>query len=237
MKRRADPYKGKDPRDLPAYTPTEAAHYLHLAPSTVRAWCFGQQYTSADGQKKRFNSILHVADTKARLLSFKNLVELHVLSALRRDHRVTLEHIRRAVRFVEKELGGDHPLVHQGLVVDDKRNLLVEALGSLVNVSQDFQVEMEQVVREYLSRVERDGRGIPIKLFPVHPGAKEECAVEINPLVKFGRPCLKGRGIPVDIITERFLAGEKIPDIANDYDVKADDIEAALRFTTRQQAA
>ncbi len=37
-----DLYRGKDPRELPAYGLVEAAHYLRLPVQTVRQWLYGR---------------------------------------------------------------------------------------------------------------------------------------------------------------------------------------------------
>lgn len=45
-----------------------------------------------------------------------------------------------------------------------------------------------------------------------------------------GRPCLSETGIPVDAVSDRFVAGESIHDLADDYAVEPATIEAALRL-------
>ena len=76
--------------DTPAYPASEAARILNLSVNTVRAWCFGQNYRSTAGEPKRFQPVIQPADRRARLLSFANLCELHVLSAIRRHHKIPL---------------------------------------------------------------------------------------------------------------------------------------------------
>ena len=47
----ADLYKGKDPRDLPAYTVSEAAHYLYVPEATLRSWVMGRMYPVSVGER------------------------------------------------------------------------------------------------------------------------------------------------------------------------------------------
>jgi uncharacterized protein (DUF433 family) len=54
--------------------------------------------------------------------------------------------------------------------------------------------------------------------------------VTVNPKVKGGDPCIKGTGIPTRIIAQRFVAGEQICALADDYDLRAYMIDAALRW-------
>ena len=84
-----------DPRDMPAYTIGEAAHYLSVLPQTVRYWAVGR------------DDYLGLIDPPSRspvLLSFLNLVELHVIAAIRRQHKVTLPKIRSAIELSKQQL-------------------------------------------------------------------------------------------------------------------------------------
>lgn len=74
---RLDIYGGRDPADVPAYSITQAARWLQIPRSTTRAWALGQE---------GFRGVIRIADPRSKTLSFRNLVELHVLAALRREH-------------------------------------------------------------------------------------------------------------------------------------------------------
>ena len=75
-----------DAREIPAYTVGEAAHYLGVPKSTLRSWFAGQ---------RAFRAVIRPADAKALGLSFTNLVEAYVLTAIRRKHQIALPTIRR----------------------------------------------------------------------------------------------------------------------------------------------
>ena len=82
--------------DAPAYRAAEAARLLALPTGTVTAWSFGQDYQPVGGKRKRFHALLAPADSKARLLSFNNLCELHMLAAIRRHYRISMPASRTA---------------------------------------------------------------------------------------------------------------------------------------------
>lgn len=48
--------------------------------------------------------------------------------------------------------------------------------------------------------------------------------------VSSGRPCLRGSGICVEFLAQRFAAGESIALLAMDYGRRQEDIEAAIRL-------
>jgi len=94
-------------REMPAYPFVEAAHYLHIPVATLRAWCVGYNY---QGGSKRFKPVIRLDGKKADGLSFLNLVEAHVLSAIRRQHQIPLPKIRHALDYVAKHLKLNRPL-------------------------------------------------------------------------------------------------------------------------------
>ena len=232
-----DIYEGKDPARLPSYTVAETAHWLALPMATVRAWVLGRHYPTEAG-KKFFRPLIRISDPGERLLSFENLVEVYVLGAIRRRHQVKMNAIRKALRFLSRELGSEHPLSEQEMLTDGT-SLLVERYGQLVNASEAGQLEMRELLLRSLQRIERDPSGLPLRLFPFTTSRLEEARrpVSIDPRVQFGRPCLAGTGIPTDVIVDRWRAGDTIAEIAKDYGQKAIDIEEAIRYEEQEAAA
>src|SRR5215510_2250483 len=93
-----------DFRNQPAYQLTEAARYLRLPVATLRAWTLGRPYPTVRGEG-HFRPIIRPASGKPLLLSFSNLIEAHVLRALRTEHAVSVKAVRQAVEFAERQLG------------------------------------------------------------------------------------------------------------------------------------
>lgn len=226
-------------RRTPAYSFGEAAHYLGLPVSTLRAWCLGQGY-AYKGQSRRFRPLIRLDGKASEGLSFLNLVEAHVLAGIRRVHAVSLPKVRTAVAYVGDELGIERPLAHVRFQTDGI-DLFVEELDRLLNASRGGQLGMAAVLQSYLKRVERDPAGVPIKLYPFTRKTAEPEApspVEIDPRVSFGRPVLRGRGVPTAILADRFKAGDTLNDLARDYDTSPQAIEEAIRCELdRRQAA
>lgn len=224
-----DIYGGKSPTDVPAYSPSDAARYLSLPVSTVRSWLFGQDYKTRRG-RRRFQHIILVADPDSRLLSFRNLVELHVLRAIRTKHQLRLREVRPAVDYIRKQFAVRHPLSDEPLWTEG-RQLFVEKFGEMINASASGQAEIDAALRLHLERVERDIRG-PIRLFPFET-RKDNPALRrivIDPRIQFGRPCIVGAAIPTSVVIDRFRGGDEIQEIAEDYGQTASDIEAAIRY-------
>lgn len=57
-----------------------------------------------------------------------------------------------------------------------------------------------------------------------------ENLISIDPDIAFGRPCVKGTGIAVDVIFDRFAARETIPELADDYGITEQQVNAAIDY-------
>lgn len=227
-----------DRRDLPAYTPAEAAHYLGISPSTLRSWFVGMPYRHR-GQARRFQAVIRPAAARPLALSFSNLVEAYVLSAIRRKHNIGLPTIRRGLRFLTDKYGSRRPLLEETFATHGAE-LFVEKLGGILNLSREGQVEMADLLRLYLQRVERDAHGLPIKLYPftqAQPEPGQPRSVVIDPRVAFGRPVLAGTGVPTAVLAEQFKARDLPRDLAREYGVSEEAVWDAIRCELDLQAA
>jgi len=95
---------------MPAYGINEAAHYLGVPKATLRSWVLGRPYPTG-ARKRFFRPVIELPTEEERLLSFQNLVEAHVLDAIRRVHGVTFGRVRKAVEYLKKQFGSRHPLI------------------------------------------------------------------------------------------------------------------------------
>ena len=222
----------------PAHSIPEAARYLGLPAATLYAWTLGRDYPTADG-KRRSAPVIRPADLEHRFLCSLNLVEAHVLSSIRRRHGVTLAVVRRAVEFLRNHFGTPRPLAESRFETDEI-DLFVEELGRLVNVSSSGQMAMRDVLALHLRRIERDPRGVPIRLYPFTrstPDGERDGPVVIDPAVAFGRPVVRRLGVPTAVIAERYKAGEPISALTEDYGARSDEIEEAIRSELELRAA
>lgn len=217
-----------DFRETPLYTATEAAHYLRVPVSTVRAWAFGQGHRK-DGSRQ-FKSVIELSKRQGRQLTFINLVELFVLSAIRRRHGVALPQVRRALDYLKKSFPSPHPLADHEFQTNGV-DLFAKKFGEYLNLSRDGQIEIKQLIEARLRCVMRDAAGVPLKLY-LSPRSAEGAnlgIVLIDPRFGFGRPVIEGTGIRTEVIVGRFSAGETIDSIAEDYGRSRDEIEEIVR--------
>lgn len=222
------PYGGKDPREIPLYGLAEAAHHLHLPVSTLRYWVEGRSETPP---------LIERPVAEDPRLSFNNLVEAHVLRALRAGHQVPMAHVRRALDYAQRELGIDRLLVREELLAAPGEVFLQE-YGRLLSLSRSGQFAMEQILEAFLRRVVRDAKGLPIRLYPfTTPGIREDRrVVAIDPRISYGRPSIERKGISTAILAERLNAGESVKDLADSYDLTEDEVTEAILYESARAA-
>ena len=208
-----------DVRNQPAYTLAEAARYLKVAPATLRSWVVGRAYPKGEGVAHS-HPLIGAAVKRPPTLSFWNLIEAHVLRSLRIDHGVSMDALRKALRYAEGELKIDRLLLSQELRTDAGR-LLLERYGQLIDLSTSGQMALRHTFHEHLARVAWDPWKFPVRLYPF-------------PSWFFRKPiracAIVSRGISTGAIAERIDAGETAAELAADYDLTERDIEEAVLY-------
>ena len=216
--------------EAPSYRIAEAALYLAIPTATLRSWTRGQPYRLQDGRVRRFMPIIALAPGEPPRLSFMNLLEAHVVNALRRKG-LPFQKVRRALEYLNKHFPSPHPLLDRAFLTDGW-SILIDHMRTLVNITSDGQIEMKEIVAAHLQRIARNAQGLPVQFYPFTRSghADDPRSVVIDPRLSFGRPVLVGTGVPVEEIVGRHKAGESIRALAEDYDRQPEDIEEALRF-------
>jgi len=220
-----------DTRNLPAYSYVDAARYLKIPVDTLRSWVRGRSYQTSQG--KRFSEpLIRLPGEDAKALSFINLVEAHVLRAIRVEHRVRLDQIRIALNFISQELGYAHPLVREDLLKTDGQSIYVEHLEMLLDASKRGQIAIRETLEIYLTRIEVDEQGIAARLFPFlhHNRRDDPKVIVIDPNISFGRPVIAGTGIPTQVLADRYEAGDSVELLAMDYASDRSLIQTAIDY-------
>ena len=214
-----DIYGGQDPRDVAAYSIAEAATYLKIAPSTLRSWVAGRSYPKQKGAGI-FLPLITIPKEHPPQLSFNNLVEAYVLRALRMQHGVSIDAVRKAITFATKSYKVERLLLSPELRTH-VGDILLDKYGELVNLTKSGQLAMKKILEAYLKRVEWDQADLPTRFYPF---------VTSDTRRSFGRPIVARRGISTAVIVDRIDAGESVADVAADYDLEREEVEEAIVY-------
>ncbi len=223
-----------DPREVPNYGPTQAARYLRMNVSTLRTWFFGRPYETTAG-RSHFDPLIRPASEVPKLLSFNNLIEAHMLLALRRVHEVPMSAVREALDVAAERLGVGRPLLLDSLGTAFGE-IFIEQYGRVVHLRRTQQIALEDYFEAHLQRVTLDQLFTPTEFFPfprastVFLGEDGDRPISINPRRGFGQPVIAGTGIQTTVIAERMNAGEDEHFLAEDYGLTTAQIRAAIVF-------
>lgn len=138
--------------------------------------------------------------------------------------------VRKAMDFVRGRLRESRPLISTQFETNGI-DLFVEYCGQLLNVTRAAQAEMRDVLQESLRRIDRDPKGLPIRLYPFTRNQLADAPrlVVIDPSRSFGRPVIAGSGLVTAEIAARVKAGESLKDLAEDYRQPTNVLAEAVR--------
>lgn len=211
--------------ERPVYTTQEAARYAQAAPSTARRWVKGYEYETRYGTKAGAPVSSHQGD---RFLTFEDLVEVAAIAAAIRAG-VSLQRIRAAVDYARELFHVDRPLLLETFLTDGQDLFLHELdvkaeADRHLNASQAGQIAFPYIA-EVLRHLDYEA-GRPVRWWP----RGKDGSIVVDPRVAFGQPILWARGIRTETVLDRFMAGERIEEIADEFGLTPDDVEDALRF-------
>jgi uncharacterized protein (DUF433 family) len=214
--------------ELPLYGLAESALYLRVPMTTLEYWVFGRG--------RNIRPMIKAASRQPRSLSFMNLLECHMLVAMKRIYDLKLPKIRRAIVHLQSSSQFRHPLIEQPLYTD-RKDVLIKELDQLLNISRGGQYVIPKILDIHLERIEYDQGRFNFYPFVRERSAQEPKYIVINPSIGFGKPVIAGTGISTSVIASRFNARESVPDLAKEYGLQETQIEEAIRWETRAIAA
>lgn len=216
----------RDIREAPAYTFADAARYLRLPAPTVRVWVVG-----LNTARQRFQPLIRRPDPHDKRLSFNNLVEVHVLRALRTQHEISMPDVRKALRYAEESCGIERLLIHRDLMAGAGQ-VFLQKYTELISLSKGGQLVLRNALQAHLQRVVYDPHGVPLRLYPWSPIPTDRTlrTVLLDPTLGFGRPVTERGRISTAVLANRFDAGEQVEDLATDYELTVEEVEDAIQF-------
>jgi uncharacterized protein (DUF433 family) len=211
-----------DPREVAIYSVADAAIYLGIPASTLRSWIRGREYPSHTGPRF-FRPLIEPADPVRGRLSFANLAEAHILQATR-DKSIALLDVRAAIDTIQRASGSVHPLIADHFYHFGKE-LFIKQIEQTINVSRGGQLGLRPLIDECLERLERDGTGYPIRIFPMRT---KSLVLDVH--VASGQPVVKETRILASMLYGRKVAGETPEELAQDYQLSVEDVKEAIRL-------
>ena len=206
----------------PLLTPKEVARHLRIPESTVYYW-LGEQANGAP--------LVHRVEAEKRgwpSVPFVAVVEAYVLRALR-DLGLTKRKIRDAAAEVRRAFDTPYALATKKIATDGVDIFVHYAHGDLARAS-DGQRPFREIISDYLHYIHWDAKdgfadSLRLRQYP------DVAPVIIDPRFGWGTPVVASAKVPVDAIVDLWLAGESLEDVAYEYDLTREQVEAICRVT------
>ena len=207
-----------DSRTTPLYTVSEAAHLARVSPTTVRSWLFGTE--------KSESLFPH---SRTPMVSFLQLIEVVVAARFRKSERVSLARLRKAHINACEDLNLQFPFAYEQLELVGGHIVRILYTESTAASYQSMDEPSQWTLPGLVAGVKRQIRyehELAAQWYP----AGTDVPIVIDPRITSGLPTISGRGVTVQIIRKRFLAGQDIDFIARDFDINKDVVEDAVRY-------
>lgn len=223
-------YGGRDPREAPLYSFPDASRATEIPVSTLRSWVVGQAYERKHDRAYFEPVISRPSDGDSRL-SFTNLIEAHVLRALRTVHEAKFGAIRQAVDIAQEQFG-----IRRLLISPDLRTsageLFLARYTHFLELNEGQQLAMKSILDQFLERIEFDESKLPFEFRPFERSPRNAGAkiVVISPFVGFGRPLLQRSGVSTRAVVQRIEAGESPEAVMADYGLEEAEVEEAILY-------
>lgn len=198
-------------------TPTETSSYLEIPSSTLTSWLKG---TAAGAP------LVHQVEPVRKgqpSVPFIAVAEAHVLRSLR-SLGLRMSEIREAAAAVRNAFDTPYGLVSKRTATDGVDIFVEHGLGDLRR-ARDGQAPIDEVVSGYLRYLtwEADDdfpSSLRLRQYP------DTVPVVIDPRFGRGLPVIAANRVPVKAVTDLWEAGETVDDIAYEFDMSPEQVDA-----------
>ena len=209
------------------YSFSEAAHLANVSTTTVKNWLFG--YTvRGRAVPPLFPS------SEPDMVSFLQMIEIMVAGRFRRSalggRSVPFHAVRDAYVNARESWGLEYPFAHMrlealgGHIVHFLRER--GAIASYQTLDAPEQWTLPGLLRkETVDQIDYDHE-LASRWFPIG----KSVPIVVDPRLSTGLPVIEGRGVTVQAIRNRFMAGLRIEFIAEDFAMEPELVETALRY-------
>lgn len=210
--------------DRAIYSYADVDRLVGLHAGTARRWLEGYARNGVF-----YEPVLRAEMTGAEAVTWGELVEARLLAEFR-DRRVPVQRMRPAIARLREEFGR-YPLAHAAPWLDVAGRELVRLVQDEVGldaplrfvVVRNGQLMLAEGTQRFWSSVDYD-EGV-VRL--LRPSAVTP-EVRMDPERSFGQPAV--RSVRTDVLAEDFRAGSSREELADLYDLTAEQVDQALRF-------
>ncbi|MFT4265283.1 MAG: DUF433 domain-containing protein [Nocardioides sp.] len=210
--------------DRAIYSYGDVDRLVGLRSGTARRWLDGYER-----QGRFYDPVLRPEPTGSDSVTWGEMVEARLLAEFR-DRRVTVQRMRPAIVKLREEFGR-YPLAHARPFLDVEGRELVQVVQQAVGLDQglrlvvvrDGQYLLTEAAQRFSAAVEYADNVADL----LRPDLRTPDVV-MDPRRAFGQPAV--RNVRTDSLAEDYRAGASREDLADLYELTAEQVDAAIRF-------
>ncbi|PJE95421.1 DUF433 domain-containing protein [Streptomyces carminius] len=208
-------------------TPAETSSHLQISSSTLASWL---------RDKAAGAPLVHQVEPARKgqpSVPFVAVAEAHVLRSLR-SLGLRMSEIREAAAAVREAFGTPHGLVSKRIATDGVDIFVEHGFGDLRRI-RDGQALIHEVVSDHLRHLSWEAdddfpTSLRLRQYP------DSIPVVIDPRFGHGLPVVAANRVAVKAITDLWEAGESVEDIAYDFGMTPEQVDALCRAAVRLAA-
>jgi uncharacterized protein (DUF433 family) len=216
------------------YSEAEAARLLGVANSTLHYWLEGK--TGRGG--KRYKPVIRMEPKGGHPpVTWAEFIEAGLLRQYRRDLQVSMGELRTFIDDLRERFQVPYPLADRRPLASGRAlvRLAQEAAKlpaelQLVTVADD-QYLLLPAADAFLRRIDYVGDVAALW----RPHSEPKSPIRIDPLLRFGRPSIKG--VSTEVVWEHAEAGEGPEEIADAFGLSTRDVRWAMSYENARRAA
>lgn len=221
-----------------AYTVSQAARLADTSPQNIRNWFLGRASPGHEiapvlGPKLKRTGI-HLT------VSFLDLAELIVVAKFRngRGRTIPLKRLREAHAFARLKLGIDYPFASavfklKGAHIIHEYEHAHPGPGTIaIDMGGNYMLPIEMEEALALFDFDTTDSALAERWYP----AGRKVPVVVDPEYGAGWPVVEGRNVRASVLVQRWQAGWTYEELAEDFEMSVEVIEAAIRAGVRLAA-
>ena len=196
-----------------------------LGKSTHRVSRYIKEYGDSRIGRKLFNEDYSWFVDGSRLVNFYALIEIAVFLLLRDEFQLQISTITKAHESMASMLNTPYPFASAKVFTDSKK-ICYESIGDLINADSSHQINIKEIVRPLLDKIDFDGFDLAMRYYPL--GKSHE--VVVDPRHQFGQPTIRNTNIRVETIKDMMDGGETIESMKLLYGLNKKQIADSLLY-------
>lgn len=212
------------------YSYSEADALAGVTRGTSRRWLEGYSYAGHGGVRVVMPPVTPSRDTPGAGVSFVDLIEIIAIGRFR-EIGIGVPKVRKIVAAASQTFGVPHPLSMLRFKAD-ARGVFVQE-GTLLHdvLGNKAQPAWDDILGPLLETLDYQD-AVASRWWPLGKARP----VLIDPEYGFGLPVVAGSGVRTEIIRERVEAGDSIAQVACDFNLTTDEVEAAIQYELKKAA-